>query len=49
MERVLMSRQPICYPDLSVFGYELLFRDSDGAEQKILTDKRRTRRLSGRS
>src|SRR2546425_838218 len=28
-ERVLLSRQPIYHADTSVFGYELLFRDSD--------------------
>src|SRR5262245_827298 len=29
MDRVLMSRQPICRPDMSTWGYELLFRDSE--------------------
>jgi len=29
MERVLLSRQPICKPDRSIHGYELLFRDSE--------------------
>src|SRR5215472_5700349 len=29
MDRVLLSRQPICHADLSIFGYELLFRDSE--------------------
>ena len=29
MDRVLLSRQPIYRADLSPFGYELLFRDSD--------------------
>jgi len=29
MDRVLLSRQPIYAPNMSLFGYELLFRDSD--------------------
>src|SRR5581483_3948447 len=29
MERVLISRQPIYRPNLSEFGYELLFRNGD--------------------
>jgi EAL and modified HD-GYP domain-containing signal transduction protein len=29
VERVLLSRQPIYLPDMSVFGYELLFRSAD--------------------
>ena len=29
MERVLVSRQPIYGADMAVFGYELLFRDSE--------------------
>jgi c-di-GMP phosphodiesterase len=29
MDRVLMSRQPICRADMSTLGYELLFRDSE--------------------
>ena len=29
MDRVLVSRQPIYGADMAVFGYELLFRDSE--------------------
>src|SRR5438094_8948793 len=29
MERILVSRQPICRADLTVLGYELLFRNSE--------------------
>src|SRR5262245_60069574 len=29
MERVLLSRQPVYRSDLTTYGYELLFRDSD--------------------
>src|SRR5436190_22030177 len=35
MERVLLSRQPICHPDLKVLGYELLFRDSDADKANV--------------
>ncbi len=35
MDRVLLSRQPICHPDLTVLGYELLFRDSDTDKANI--------------
>src|SRR5215470_13369606 len=35
MEGVLLSRQPICHADLSIFGYELLFRDSDTNKANI--------------
>ena len=38
MDRVLLSRQPICHADLTMFGYELLFRDSD-ADRAIIRDE----------
>jgi EAL and modified HD-GYP domain-containing signal transduction protein len=38
MERVLLSRQPIYRADMSPFGYELLYRDSD-ADRAIIHDE----------
>jgi len=36
-ERVLVSRQPIYQSDMTVFGYELLFRDGD-IDHAVITD-----------
>jgi c-di-GMP phosphodiesterase len=36
-ERVLVSRQPIYQADMTVFGYELLFRDGD-TDHAVITD-----------
>jgi EAL and modified HD-GYP domain-containing signal transduction protein len=38
MERVLLSRQPIYRADMSPFGYELLYRDSD-ADRAVIRDE----------
>jgi EAL and modified HD-GYP domain-containing signal transduction protein len=35
MDRELLSRQPICHADLSIFAYELLFRDSEADKASI--------------
>jgi EAL and modified HD-GYP domain-containing signal transduction protein len=42
MDRLLLSRQPICHVDFTVFGYELLFRDSDADEAKIADGEKAT-------
>jgi len=38
MDRVLLSRQPICAGDMSTWAYELLFRDSE-ADQATFRDE----------
>jgi len=42
MERVLLSRQPIYRADMSPFGYELLFRDSDADRATIRNEDEAT-------
>ncbi len=42
MGRVLVSRQPICRPDRTIHGYELLFRDDENDRARIRNDDEAT-------
>ena len=42
LERILLSRQPIYSSDMSVFAYELLFRDGDSHQASFADGRRAT-------
>ena len=42
MDRVLVSRQPIYRSDITVLGYELLFRDGDNDHASFSDDSQAT-------